>query len=170
MSRADLFIPELPSELTVEWLNEVLAADGSPGITSARQTVLGEGEGFVGDIIQLHLDYAESNVNQPSSVIAKMPKLANRAMGELLGAYERENMFYMTLAKDLPVAIPELYYGEFDRDAASEKQEQILRQANKMPNFLQGLVSRLGWFIAARKNRRYILLLEDISGATPCDE
>ncbi len=109
MPRADLFIPELPDELTVEWLNEVLSTDGSPAITSARQTLLGEGEGFVGDIIQLHLEYEELNTSQPQSVIAKMPKLANRAMGELLGAYERENMFYMTLAQDLPVTIPRLY-------------------------------------------------------------
>ena len=99
-----------------------------------------------------------------------MPKLANRAMGELLGAYERENMFYMTLGTDLPVRSPKLYYGEFDRDAASEKQEEILRQANKIPNFLQGLTNRLAWFISARKKRRYILLMEDISTATPCDQ
>ena len=47
-----IFIPERPEELTPEWLNSVLKdqLDGHQ-IVGARQTVVGEGEGFVGDII-----------------------------------------------------------------------------------------------------------------------
>ncbi|MGK0222437.1 MAG: hypothetical protein ACI9ON_001676 [Limisphaerales bacterium] len=171
MAKRDLYIPERPEELTPTWLNEVLAARlGDNKIVDAPQTILGEGEGFVGDIVQLKLKYERESEDLPASIIAKMPKLANRAMGELLGAYERENMFYMTMGDDLPVRSPLLYYGEFDRDAGSEKQEQILRAANKIPNFLQGLLTRFAWWMAAGKKRRYILLIEDISGAQPCDQ
>lgn len=171
MTDSTLFIPETPAELTPAWLNDVLAERlGDNQVTAVAQTVLGEGEGFVGDIIRLSLTYARESAQLPERIVAKMPKLANRAMGELLGAYERENMFYMTLGQDLPVQSPVLYYGEFDRDAASEKQEEILRQANRIPGFLQGLTTRLAWFIAARKKRRYILLMEDVGRATPCDQ
>ncbi len=172
MPRSPLFIPETPEELSVEWLNSVLPFEGGE-ITDTSQTLLGDGEGFVGDIIRLNLELSaepSAEASVPTSVVAKMPKLANRAMGELLGAYERENMFYMTYANDLPVATPELYYGEFDRDAASEKQEEILRQAEKIPSFLQGAMTRLARWIAASKKRRYILLIEDISSATPIDQ
>lgn len=171
MPKRDLYIPERPEELTPTWLNEVLAARlGDNKIVDAKQTILGEGEGFVGDIVQLKLKYERHSEDLPPSIVAKMPKLANRAMGELLGAYERENMFYMTMGDDLPVRSPVLYYGEFDRDAGSEKQEEILRAANKTPKFLQGLLNRLAWWIAAGKKRRYVLLIEDITGAEPCDQ
>ena len=102
-------------------------------------------------------------------MIAKLPKLANRAMGELLGAYERENMFYTDMAASLPLATPRMYYGDFDRDKASEKQEQILRAANRMPRWLNNSMMGLAGRIAAGKKRRYILLLEDIQ-AEPGDQ
>lgn len=171
MADTELFIPELPEQLTPQWLNKVLASRlGENTVVGLDQTILGEGEGFVGDIIRLDLTYEHPSESLPKSIVAKMPKLANRAMGELLGAYERENMFYMTMGDDLPVRSPQLYYGEFDRDAASEQQEAILRAANNIPRFLQGLTNRLAWWIAARKNRRYILLIEDISDALACDQ
>jgi hypothetical protein len=154
MAKPDLYIPERPEELTPTWLNEVLAARlGDNKILDAPQTILGEGEGFVGDIVQLKLKYERESEDLAASIITKMPKLANRAMVELLGAYERENMFYMTMGDDLPVRSPLLYYGEFDRDAGSEKQEQILRAANKIPNFLQGLLTRFAWWMAAGMDR-----------------
>ena len=164
----DIYIPETPQQLEPQWLSDVLSL-GGVRVTSTQQQVLGDGEGFVGDILQLKLQF-DAQTDAPQSVIAKLPKLENRAMGELIGAYERENMFYMTMANGLPVNAPEMYYGEFDRDAASEKQEEILRSADKLPSFLHGVMNKLAWWIAARKNRRYILLLEDISDAQPFDQ
>lgn len=169
---ATTFIPELPEQLTAQWLTDVLpgaALDGAQ-VVSVSQSRLGEGEGFVGDILKLSLEFDRDDVPCPASVVAKMPKLANRAMGELLGAYERENMFYMSFGDNLPVATPKMYYGEFDRDAGSERQEELLRKADEMPVFLHGLLTRLARWIAARKQRRYILVIEDISDATPCDQ
>ena len=173
MVKRVIFIPETPEQLSSEWLTNVLRENRHltrGKVSEVMQTLIGDGEGFVGDIIKLDLTYDSQAVDGPESIIAKMPKLANRAMGELLGAYERENMFYMTYADSLPVATPRLYYGEFDRDAASEKQEEILRQADKIPKFLQGLTNRLAWWIAAGKKRRYILLIEDISGDDAIDQ
>ena len=66
--------------------------------------MLGDGEGFVGEIIKVDLGLSQPNEDCPKSLVAKMPKLTNRAIGELLGAYERENMFYMTYADGFPVA------------------------------------------------------------------
>lgn len=171
MAKSSLLIPETPEELTSQWLSEVLRDKlGYAQVQSTRRTMLGDGEGFVGDIVRLDLSFTADAPNCPKSVVAKMPKLANRAMGELIGAYERENMFYMTYRDSLPVATPALYYGEFDRDRASEKQEQIIRQAEKIPRVLQGITNKIAWWIAASKKRRYILLIEDVSSATPIDQ
>ena len=170
------FIPETPEQLTPDWLSVVLGGSASVPVNdpvtveSIQQQMLGEGEGFLGDLLRLTPSYAHSDPALPTTLVAKMPKLANRTMGELLGAYERENMFYMTLADALPVATPQMYYGEFDRDAGSEKQIEILQTLNKWPVWTHGAVSKLGTWIAGRKRRRYILLMEDISDATPGDQ
>ena len=159
------FIPETPEALTPEWLNEVLAP--AERISDVQQQVLGEGEGFVGDILRLSLNDTSGHT---SSLIAKLPKLENRAVGELLGAYEREIMFYQTLGKHLPVRSPELYYADFDRDKGSENQEVILRKADALPRWTNPITTRLGRWIAGAKKRRYILLIEDLASAEPGDQ
>ncbi len=76
----------------------------------------------------------------------------------------------MEMAEGLPLRTPRMYYGDFDRDRASEKQEEILRVFDRMPRFLLGAVTALGRRIAAAKKRRYVLLLEDLSDAEPGDQ
>jgi len=168
----DLFIPETPAEITAEWLTTALAeVTGSQAqVTALQQQMLGQGEGFLGDLLRITPTYAGPDALLPGSMIAKLPKLENRTMGEMLGAYERENMFYMTLAKDLPVATPKLYYAELDRDADSEKQLEILRSLDKLPHWMVGAVTKIGGWVANRKKRRYVLLIEDINDAAPGDQ
>ncbi len=165
-------IPETPAALTPEWLTEALRRGGildDQKVVDIEAEVLGEGVGFLGDLLRLSLSYDRPG-NLPDSLIAKLPKLDNRAMGEMLGAYERENCFYMEMAGSLPLSTPRMYYGDFDRDRASEKQEDILRLFDRMPRFLLSFLPALGLRIAAAKKRRYILLLEDLSDAEPGDQ
>lgn len=171
-------IPETPAELTPEWLTQALRRGGmlqDRQVVGVETEVLGEGVGFLGDLLKLSLTYdgfatPGGPENPPPSLVAKLPKLENRAMGEMLGAYERENCFYMEMAASLPLRTPRLYYGDFDRDRASEKQLEILRAFDRMPRFLLGAVTALGRRIAAAKKRRYVLLLEDLSDAEPGDQ
>ena len=167
-----LSIPERLDDLTPEWLTAALRQTGelAPAgeVTSVEREIVGEGEGFLGDIARLTLGYEGGE--GPATVIAKLPKLANRAMGELLGAYERESCFYDELARDLPLATPRMYYGDFDRDVASERQEAALKLADRTPRFLAGRMTQFGKWVSGRKKRRYILLLEDIGDAEPGDQ
>ena len=167
-----LSIPERLDDLTPEWLTAALRETGELGptgtVTSVDRQILGEGEGFLGDLARLTLGY--EGEEGPATVIAKMPKLANRAMGELLGAYERESCFYDDLAADLPLETPRVYYGDFDRDVTSERQEAALKLADRTPRLLAGRMTQLAKWISGRKKRRYILLLEDIGDAEPGDQ
>lgn len=158
------FMPELPEQLTAEWLTEVLGVD----VDAVDQTVLGEGQGFMGDILRLTL--SSSSEGAPASIIAKLPKRANRGMGEMIGVYEREIMFFRTLAEEMPVRIPKLVYADFDRDRGSESQEKILRFLDRMPRFLIGAIAAAGARIAAGKQRRYVLLIEDLATMQPADQ
>ena len=166
MSDAEsLLIPETGAALTPEWLTRALRLGGvlsDQRVVEIQAEVLGVGVGFLGDLFRITLSY-DRPAGLPASLIAKMPKFENRSMGELLGAYERENCFYMELADQVPLNTPRMYYGDFDRDKASEKQEKILRAADRIPRFLTGPATSLARWIASRKQRRYILLLEDLN-------
>ena len=171
MSRVS-FIPETPEELTPAWLTTVLTENGvveGGAVTGVRTSNIGEGVGFLGDILRLELEY-DGSASGPQSVIAKLPKLANRPMGEMLGAYEREALFYLDQAGVMPVTLPQMYFCDFDRDKGSEQQASILAFADRIPRFLNGPMTSLALKIATGKKRRYALLIEDINYGTPGDQ
>ncbi len=174
MSAPREFIPEHLAELTPQWLTETLAANGSlhPARTvmDTRATMLGDGEGFLGDIVRLDLILDEPCDQSLNSLIVKLPKHANRAFGEMLGAYEREILFYREMAPNLPTRTPEIYYGALDRDAGSEKQAEILAVLDKLPLWMNRSLASLGLWVASRKQRRYLLLMEDLRDIEPGDQ
>ncbi|MBT7335488.1 MAG: phosphotransferase [Gammaproteobacteria bacterium] len=164
MASRQIFLPETPEAVSREWLSDVLGGE----IIAVSQTPLGDGQGFMGDI--LLLDIVSEDPAIPSRVVAKLPKKANRVMGELLGVYEREIMFFRAFGEHLPVRIPRIYYSEFDRDKGSEKQAEILRALDKLPGFMNKVISALGTIIAAAKKRRYVLLIEFFGDMQPGDQ
>ncbi len=157
-------VPELPEELTAAWLSGVLGRK----IQRLEQEILGQGQGFLGDIIRLTL--TEDSVAPPRTLIAKLPKKANRVMGEMLGVYEREVLFFEELGDRVPVRVPAIHYSHYDPDAGSAKQKEILKALDGLPRFLTPLISLLGIKIAGAKNRRYLLLMEDLAGFSPGDQ
>jgi hypothetical protein len=159
-----LEIPELPEELTPDWLDGALGW----GIRSAERSVLGQGQGFLGDIVRLNLDHDDPDA--PQTVIAKLPKKANRAMGEMLGVYEREVLFFQTLAAGFPVRIPQVYFSHFDADAGSARQKEILGALDRLPSFMGPAIGFLGRRVAAAKQRRYLVIMEDLAAFQPGDQ
>ena len=168
----DRFIPERLDDLTPEWLTMALRQGGhlpeAGEVTSVEREVLGEGEGFMGDIARLRLSYAGGE--GPATVVAKIPRLENRAVGELIGIYERESCFYEELAGDVPVMLPHLYFSDFDRNAMPERQEKVKGLANHAPDWLMPRLTRVALWAANRTKRRYLLLLEDLGDAKPGDQ
>jgi len=157
-------LPETPEELTAEWLSQAM---GWP-VRAVDREILGRGQGFLGDIVRLDLTSDAAEV--PNSVIAKIPKKTNRAIGEMLGVYEREIMFFEDLAADVPARTPRIYFSHFDRDAGSEKQKPILKAFDRLPRFLLPLVGILGARVAAAKNRKYLMIMEDLGDLESGDQ
>ncbi len=172
MAKKRAYLPETPGELTPEWLAKTLHRP----IDQIDVTALGEGIGFMGDVLLMSFTPRD---HPPASAVVKLPKKANRVMGEMLGVYEREIMFFREFGDEVPIRIPEVYFSEFDRDKGSENQRQILAQIDKAPVFLSKLINFLGAAIAGAKKRRYLLIIEYLDGmqagdqlaglgATPC--
>ncbi len=151
-------IPAGPEELTAPWLSHALGGD----VRSFRTEILGEGEGFVGTIARIRL---EANGEAPRSAIAKFPISVdqNRALGEQLGAYEREIRFYQELAADVPLCTPRHYYSDMDPNPLKGREEQFLRFLDRWPDWLIRLLMPALRWLTAKSRRRYVLLLEDLA-------
>lgn len=175
MNRDALPAPEIPQhvdELTPDWVTAVLRAGGlsEPArVVRVEHELLGEGEGFVGQIVRLRLGYERGPEalapDAPRSLIAKLPIRVdrNRKLGEALGAYEREVRFYTELADRVPIAKPRCYYASMDPNPMAGRERETLEFLDRLPRWLVRFLVPLGMWLAARSRRRYVLLLEDLA-------
>ena len=112
-------LPDSSSDISTEWLNEVL---GDAGVTDGtavqgfEREVIGEGYGFVGEITRLSLTYDRADAAGPRSRIAKLPTAdeAIRSIALLFGWYEHEVRFYEEIAGQVEVRTPKCYYSAMD--------------------------------------------------------
>lgn len=105
-------IPEQIADISLDWLNEVLAPATGP-VESFRVERLGEGVGILGELARLHLTYS-TDASGPASMIAKCqsPAPENRFLGEVMGFYLREVNFYKEVAGSLNVRVPHPYHAD----------------------------------------------------------
>ena len=167
-------IPQSVDELTPEWLSDALRdVLGEARVQAVTVEMLGEGEGFVGTLARLRLELDREAPDAPASVIAKLPTSvpANRATGELLGAYEREVCFYRELASRVRYRTPALYVALMDEDKASEHGAAVIRFIDGLPRWaMRLLLVFFEWVARRRSSRRYLLLIEDVAPAVTGDQ
>lgn len=119
---ADLEIPQSPDQLTLEWLTHALRARGvsdDATVSSFDVEPIGEGAGFIGQIVRLRLRYEGDPADAPRTLIAKFPSPAEgaRAIAKLYGLYEREVRFYAEIAGAAGLYTPRCYHCAFDVEA-----------------------------------------------------
>lgn len=132
--------PRRLDDITSDWLTDVLRAEGAIGaaarIDGFERTDLGDGEGFVGDIARLRLDYSVGT--GPNTVIAKVPTAValNRATGKSLGVYEREVRAYNTLLPHVDAPRPVAHAAIYEATGEEEAFLEQLIKAERLPLFL----------------------------------
>jgi len=104
---SDSTIPTRIDELTADWLTESLRSSGvldAARVTHVKAEALGDGEGFMGEIYRLHLVLDSPEPDTPATLIAKIPtnNRDNRAVGELVGAYDVAYFLSGALPADAP--------------------------------------------------------------------
>lgn len=170
-----LTIPSDPEQLTPEWLTATLREEGvlnEARVTRVQQEILGQGEGFIGTIVRLHLTLDRAEPAVPATMIAKLPiSIAqNRTLGELSGTYEREIRFYQALAQDVGIRTPHCYYAAMDPSPAAGRELQIVKFLERLPLWICRLLMSFFFWISRHSARRYILLLEDLAPARLGDQ
>lgn len=110
-------LPECMADVTPAWLQQ--AVGGHPAfhgkhITGLHGTAVGEGIGQMSAIARLELDY--DGARGPASVVVKLhaPFQAMRDVGIRYDMYARETAFYRSLARDVTVPVPAMYFAGWD--------------------------------------------------------
>ncbi len=111
-------LPNQPSEITAELLTEVVKANGHDGVVESFSTrSLGEGVGMMSVLCVIDLNYASGS--GPATMIGKFAATTEANLGVALhfDIYRRESMFYANVAPQIDMAVPALYFNEFNEGA-----------------------------------------------------
>ena len=109
-------IPLVADDLTVDWLQFALADQrGDAKLSGCNPNIIGVGEGFMGQLARVGLEYEGDAGNAPSSIIAKFAatKQETRDMAGDQNLYQREIGFYRDIGTDVGVPIADCYYLEY---------------------------------------------------------
>jgi hypothetical protein len=119
MEQLASLIVDSPEGLTEEWFTAVLRDGGAlpeeSSVTFARSELIGTGH--VGIVVRSELSYeGPAGSTAPSSVVVKLPTddPACRQLGITMGLYESEGRFYKEIAPRASIAVPRLYWGDFE--------------------------------------------------------
>src|SRR5262245_20721118 len=104
-------VPTHPDQLSAGFLTECLRSCGAlerAQVSAFAAQSVGEGKGFTGQVVRLHLQYDVAEAGAPSSVIAKFTseQAAIRDAIERFDGYLREVRFYREIAPRLPLSTP----------------------------------------------------------------
>lgn len=128
-------------DITAEWLNEALHANGflkkGIDVSSIEIVPMAVGEGFQSDMARIIPKYSRAEPNLPKSLVAKLPTSYEQAnyVAMLFNTYEREIRCYKEVIGHSPMRGPGLILGDFDAE-----------------------------------NKRYVLILQDCSHYTQVDQ
>ena len=162
------WIPQRAEELTPEWLDEVLREGGyldEGRVVGLDVEPMGEGLGFVGQVLRLRPTYEDAPAAAPVSLIAKLPGTVDKNRGAVEAGHgsEREIRFFRELAPDSALATPHCYLTLMDPDPKEAHRERDRESLERLPLWLIGLLVSLGTRLAGRSQRRYLLLIEDLA-------
>ncbi len=126
-------IPGQTKDITAEWLNEALHANGflkDARIVSLEHEPIAAGQGFMSDMAKLTVAYDREALNLPTTMIAKLPATyeSARTVAMQLNLYEREIRFYQEAAPKSPIRTPGLICGEVD--AANQRYALLLEDCS----------------------------------------
>jgi len=159
-------IPATIEEINSEWLTGALAETGilkDNSVQNLNCKIIGEGQGYVGTLARLSIEYAQPDEALPASMIAKIPtqEPKSKMIMEAFWNYERENRLYEEILPQLPMRTPQCYYSAFDQGKGEKWMNKVYSRYKSLPKSLVGLYFLYAGFRNLKLNRQYILLLED---------
>lgn len=115
-------LPKGPSEISADWLTEVLHSSGAlpeaGSVASIARTPVGEGVGMLSEIEFLDLTYQGEAAGAPSSVVVKFPtpNEQNREVAKHFNVYSREVRYYAELDAVSSATCPVIHLSAIEGD------------------------------------------------------
>jgi thiamine kinase-like enzyme len=112
---SEINLPLVVDELTTAWLQQVMAPHiNGATLTGFTPTIIGVGEGFMGQLARVQLEY-DGETDAPKSLIAKFASTqqVTRDMAADQKLYQREIGFYQDIGNDVGVPIADCYFAEY---------------------------------------------------------
>jgi hypothetical protein len=165
-------IPTTLDAVNAEWLTTTLRSSGviaaGTTVTQTSQTLLGVGEGFMGEIARVSLQH--DGPDPLTSVIVKIPTTVpeNRGAGQMLGIYEREVRAYLDLLPNIDVPVPTAFAALLSDEATGAADLARMVKADRLPIWLLRILVRREQ--KAVEVPPALLLLEDLHDAVPGDQ
>ncbi len=157
-------MPGTLDEISAEWLTSALRTtdtiQADSHVSKMTWELLGEGQGFLGDLARISLEY--EGTPGPKTAVLKIPttKPENRGLGVMFSAYENEVRFYNELAQHTKIRMPQCYFADLEDEPASAViAARVLRALPERVTLW--LLDRLAT-AAGKADRRYIVLMEDL--------
>ncbi|MBL7174713.1 MAG: phosphotransferase [Desulfobacteraceae bacterium] len=159
-------IPIGIEDITSQWLTGALTESGvlkENAVKSVERNIIGEGQGYVGILARLSIEYEQPDQSLPQTMIAKIPtrETKSRMITEAFWNYERENRLYEEILPQLSMRTPHCFYSNFDRGKGEKWMNKVYGRYRSLPKSLVGLYFIYAGLRNLRMKRRYILLLED---------
>jgi len=160
------YIPTKIEEITTEWLTGALTASGvlkNNSVRNVTSKIIGEGQGYMGSLAQLSLEYEKPDNTLPSTMVAKIPtqETKNKMIMEAFWNYEREIRLYEEILEHIQIRTPRCYFSDFDPGPGEKWMNTAYSRYGKLPQGLMLLYFIYVGIRNVRQKRRYILLFED---------
>jgi hypothetical protein len=154
-------IPRYPSDVTGNWLADVLSTAGAPiEVESVDVTPVGTGQ--TGATFRVAASYASNPDNLPDSFILKLPAGDDAVRDRVTLGYRSECAFYQSVADLVTIPIPRCYHVEIADEGAS----YALLLADQAPAVQGDQIAGCGLSEA----RLAVRALAGLHGPTWCDE
>ncbi|MBW2623616.1 MAG: phosphotransferase [Deltaproteobacteria bacterium] len=169
------FIPGNINDITSEWLTKVLTESGvlkQTAIHAFEADIIGEDKGFMGQVARVKLDYDTPANHSPSTVIVKLPSLerGRRLLGDLMLHNEAENRLYGEFLPELPLTTPRCYFLDMDLGLNERNVKLFIYLVKRLPIIPLFPILILTVLFFLIKNRRYVLILEDLDEYDQIDQ
>lgn len=171
-SNSSTRLPGWLDEITASWLTEALRStstiDAGTSVSESSWELLGDGEGFIGDLALVSISYEGGD--GPASAVVKVPtrRPENRGFGMIARQYENEVRFYSELHDRAGVRTPTPYFVEIEANPRSsviaERVLDILPERVTLW-LLDRLVTAAG-----KSDRRALVMMEYLGDARIGDQ
>ena len=108
-ARAQHAIPRGPSEVTADWLSEVLSHGGA-GVEVVEALVTPIGTGQTGATYRVALTYRANPAGLPDTLVVKLPSQDPQVRARASFGYQAEHAFYTEVAESVRIPMPQCFH------------------------------------------------------------